>query len=356
VTKIARLHGPLGSAPGLIGIATLALGLAACGPGSQRERVIGDTTLDAAYVQVDELEALLWPKTTEHWRPLSERQQLALEDLVTSLLRHAQRGGMNEAQRRRAADLAKTAGMELHTVTLEHEGWVEPVWVLVEPTTDRCGRGSYVFRIGELSREAPRTEYLLEAPHVRYDRYTGIIALSLFAEADTRPARALFANSIHRYAQADGSRDRRELASENPADATHREDHPLARTTARVLEDHKLALVQLHGFEQDAEANDPDVIIGSGRHEPSSATSGTLDRLRAAFPEFTIGHFGVDTARLGATTNVQARASRDARRCFVHIEASEAVREELRTDREARRRFAKALFDSGRQEFRGGCR
>jgi hypothetical protein len=335
----------------------LPLALAGCGPAPQRERMINDTALETGTMQIADLEQLLWPKRTERWRPLSERQHVALEELVTSLLRHARRGKMSEAQERRVRSLAKTAGVELHEITFEHEGWVEPLWVVVEPIDDRCGRGSYVFRVGELGEGGPRTEWLLEAPHAGFDKFTGTIALSLFAEADTRPARALFVNSVHRYAQADGSRGKREPAGENPADAAHREDHPLARATARALDDHPLALVQLHGFEQDAASNDPDVIVGSGRHEPSTATLAVLERLRAAFPELRIGHFGIDASKLGATTNVQGHAARDARRCFVHIEASEAVREELRTDRGARRRFAKALFDSRRGELRGGgCR
>lgn len=334
----------------------IALGLSGCGPGSQRERVVGDITPESAHTSIEELETLLWPKTPERWRPLSEGQQLALEQLVTSLVRHARRGGMDEAQQSRVVALAEIVGLELHTITLEHEGWIEPLWVLVEPSDDRRGRGSYVFRIGGLADEGARIEYLLEAPHSRFDRHTGNIALSLFIEVDTRPVRALFINSVHRYVHADGTRTKREQPSANPADAAHRDDHPLARATARVLDDHPLALVQLHGFEQDAEFNDPDVIVGSGRHEPTRATQATLERLRAAFPELRIGHFGVDAKRLGGTTNVQGHAARNARRCFVHIEASEALREQLRSDRGARRRFAKGLFDSRRGEFRGGCR
>lgn len=333
----------------------LALSLVGCGSGA-RERMIGEPAVDKTNLGVTELEGMLWPKVPDQWRQLSEAQADALEELVTTLLRHARRGGMTEAHERRVEELASRAGMELHTISLEHEGWAETLWVLLEPEEDRCGRGSYVFRVGELEGDGPRTEYLLEAPHVRFDRHTGIIALYLFAEGDTRAARALFVNSVHRYAQADGTRGKREPSHANPADAAHREDHPLARTTARALRDHPLALIQLHGFEHDAAANDPDMIISSGRHEPTRATSGTLVRLQSKFPELRIGHFAVDTARLGATTNVQGHAARDARRCFVHIEASEAVREQLRKDRGARQRFAHALFGGDRQEFRGGCR
>jgi hypothetical protein len=332
---------------------TLLLALAACGPGSQQEPLVSEPAYDAARMQLAELEALLWPKTPDQWQPPSPQQQLALDDLVDALLGHAQRGKMSDRQQRRVTRLAAKAGLELHTITLEHDGRTEQMWALLEPLEQRYGRGSYLFRLGPLRG---RTEYLLQAPHSRYDKHTGIIALSMFVEADGQAPRALFVNSVHRYAQADGTRGKREPARANPADATHREDHPLARATARALQAHPLALVQLHGFERDTAANDPEIIVSSGRPQASAAGSATIDRLRAGFPELRIGHFGVDTSRLGATTNVQGHASRSARRCFVHIEASEAVRDRLRSDRAARRIFSSALFGGSAQELHGGCR
>jgi hypothetical protein len=308
---------------------TLLLALAACGPGSQQEPLVSEPAYDAARMQLAELEALLWPKTPDQWQPPSPQQQLALDDLVDALLGYAQRGKMSDRQQRRVTRLA------------------------AKPLEQRYGRGSYLFRLGPLRG---RTEYLLQAPHSRYDKHTGIIALSMFVEADGQAPRALFVNSVHRYAQADGTRGKREPARANPADATHREDHPLARATARALQAHPLALVQLHGFERDMAANDPEIIVSSGRPQASAAGSATIDRLRAGFPELRIGHFGVDTSRLGATTNVQGHASRSARRCFVHIEASEAVRDRLRSDRAARRIFSSALFGGSAQELHGGCR
>lgn len=335
---------------------TLLLALAACSPGSKHEPPASDMALRAASMQISELELLLWPKQPEHWRPPSEQQQAALDDLVTVLLGHARRGAMSQRQHRHVTKLAIVAGLELHTVALEHDGRVEQLWVLVEPLDDRRGRGSYLFRLGPIEPSKPSTEYLLQAPHSRHDKHTGSIALSLFVEADARPARALFVNSVHRYAQADGTRGKREPTRANPADPTHRQDHPLARATARVLQAHKLALVQLHGFERDEQANDPEIIVSGGRLEPTAADSGTLVRLRAAFPELAVAQFGIDIDRLGATTNVQGQAARTARRCFVHIEAGEAVREDLRSDRAARRRFAAALFGGSVGELRGGCR
>lgn len=354
--KVARVDDP--AALPAVGVSLL-LALAGCGPGSKHEPPVSELALDSANMQITELERLLWPKGSEHWRPPTEQQQAALDELVTLLFGHARRGRMSKRQRRHASRLAIVAGLELHTIALDHDGRVEQLWVLIEPLDDRRGRGSYLFRLGALGPgepSRPKTEYLLQAPHSRHDLHTGSIALSLFAEADARPARALFVNSVHRYAQADGTRGKREPARANPADPAHREDHPLARVTALVLQAHDLALVQLHGFERDELANDPEIIVSSGRAQPTRADSGTLVRLRAQFPALEVAQFGVDTDRLGATTNVQGLAARTARRCFVHIEASEAVRKDLRNDRDARRRFAAALFGGSAGELRGGCR
>jgi hypothetical protein len=335
---------------------TLLLTLAACGPGSKHDPPGSELAEDSASMQLVELERLLWPKRSEHWQPPSPPQQAALEELITSLLGHARRGRMSKHQRRQVGKLAIVAGLDLHTIVLEEGGRAEPLWVLVEPLDNRRGRGSYVFRLGSFEPSKPSTEYLLQAPHSRHDKLTGTIALSLFVEADGRPVRALFVNSVHRYAQADGTRGKREPARANPADPAHRTDHPLARATARALQDHDLALVQLHGFERDEQANDPEIIISSGRAQPTTADSGTLVRLRAGFPELAIAQFGIDTDRLGATTNVQGQAARTSHRCFVHVEAGEAVREHLRSDRAARRRLAAALFGGTAGELRGGCK
>jgi hypothetical protein len=353
MSKVARMDDP--AALPAVGV-TLLLALAVCSPGAKHEPSVSELALDSESMQITDLERLLWPKQTEHWRPPSEQQQDALDTLVTTLLGHARRGEMSKRQRRQVTKLAITAGLELHTIALDHDGRVEPLWVLVEPLDDRAGRGSYVFRLGPIEPSKPSTEYLLQAPHARHDKHTGSIALSLFAEADGRPVRALFVNSVHRYAQSDGTRGKRIPARANPADPAHREDHPLARATARVLEAHKLALVQLHGFEGGEQLDDPQIIVSSGRAQPTKADSGTLVRLRAAFPELEVAQFGVDTDRLGATTNVQGQAARTSRRCFVHIEADAAVRWSLRNDREARRRFAGALFGGSAGELRGGCR
>ncbi|PRQ07696.1 hypothetical protein [Enhygromyxa salina] len=315
---------------------------------------------------VEQLDDLLWPKTDDRWEPVTERELVALESLVVMLLERADAGYFGAAKLARAQRLLAETGLELRVVevrldpngALEGESPSESLWVLSEPPGDRRGRGSYVFRVGELEpRRRGRIEHLLQAPHSRFDKYTGEIALGLFIERDigVQPPRALFVNSTHRYRQFDGTRELLVPPERNPADAAHQADHPLARATALALRNRRLALIQLHGFERDLVNDDPEVIISSGALRPSEASEGVLGRLRAAFPNLQIAHYGVDAARLGAETNVQGQAARTARRCFVHVEMSESLRQQLRTDRAARRRLAAALFGADNQELRHGC-
>jgi hypothetical protein len=313
---------------------------------------------------VEQLEDLLWPDTKDRWNPVPERELVALENLVVVLLERAEVGYFGAARVGRVQRLIAEAGLELRVVEVElpaGEGMrsVETLWVLIEAADDRRGRGTYVFRIGALEpRRRGRVEHLLEAPHSRFDKHSGTIALGLFIERDVgvQPPRALFVNSSHRYRQFDGSRMRLEPATRNPADAAHRADHPLARATALALRERPIVVVQLHGFERDLEIGDPEVIVSSGVIDPSKTSAATRARLREAFPDSSIAHYGVDTERLGGETNVQGRAARIERRCFIHIETSESLRDQLRRDREARRRFAAAVFGADGEELRGGCK
>jgi hypothetical protein len=339
------------------------LGLAACSEGCVRELPVTVPSRDVE-VSVEQLEDLLWPVTEDRWRPVPERELVAIEKLVSVLLGRAESGYLGATQVGRVQRLLIESGLELRVVELglEH-GHSESLWVLTEPADDRRGRGSYVFRVGKLDPRADqrlgdRVEHLLQAPHSRFDKYTGKIAVGLFVEREigVKPARALFVNSSHRYRQLDGTRTRQAQAELNPADAAHQPNHPFARATALALHKHPLAVVQLHGFERDLTIGDPDVIVSSGVRRPSETSEGTLRRLREAFPDLAMAHYGVDVERLGGETNEQGRAARTERRCFVHIETSEPLRKLLRSEREARRRFAAALFGADGEELRGGCK
>lgn len=332
--------------------AALSLALVACVDGCAHERGRVDPFAEPHAASVERLEHWAWPNEDDAWRPLSEPQLVALAQLVSLLIEEAERGQLSIARRRHAASLAALVGVELRHATLEVDGRPVQLWVVSEPADDRRGRGTYVIRLGPLPRAD--TELLLQAPHDRFDKRTGALALRLLLEGDAGSVRAVFINSAHRYRQLDGSRERRKGADQNPADAAHNPDHPLARTTAWVLDEHELVLVQLHGFARSAEAGDPDVIVSSGVTQPNRASAAMLERLREAMPEHPCGHHGIDTDRLGGHHNVQGEAARTAQRCFVHLELSEALREELLESRELRRRFASALPSAA--EDRDACR
>ena len=344
---------------GLLGVGLL-FGLAACSEGCASQPLpVSDPSFAQQRMTIDQLEALLLPEGPGQWRALPEYQLFALERLLPLLIEQSERAGLSPGARRSVARFAHAAGLELHEVELDFEGRVERLWVIVEPPADRRGRGAYVVRLGTLEPAVAgrKTEYLLQAPHTRFDKHTGTIALRLFVEHDNALPlpRALFLNSVHRYAQVDGSRGKQGKAADNPADPTHREDHPFARATVRVLGVRELAIVQLHGFERNADAGDPEMIVSSGETQPDRSATATAARLRVYMPTFPVGLFGLDTDRLGATSNVQGHAARKLRRCFVHIETSEAVRKRLRDDRSTRRAFAAAVFGADAQELHGGC-
>jgi hypothetical protein len=340
------------------------LGLAACSEGGCAHELPVTVAPTDTIMTVEQLEDLIWPDTKDRWNPVPERELVALEKLVVALLERAEAGYLGAAQVGRFQRLIAEAGLELRVVEVQlpaGEGMrsVETLWVLIEAADDRRGRGTYVFRIGALEpRRRGRVEHVLQAPHSRFDKYSGTIALGLFVERDVgvQPPRALFVNSTHRYRQFDGSRVRLVPATRNPADAAHRTDHPLARATASALRERPIAVVQLHGFERNFEIGDPELIVSSGVPRPSKTSAATRDRLREAFPDSSVAHYGVDANRLGGETNVQGRAARTERRCFIHIETCESLRQQLRSDREARRRFAAAVFGADGEELSGGCK
>ncbi|HVH99633.1 MAG TPA: hypothetical protein VM869_13020 [Enhygromyxa sp.] len=321
--------------------AALVLALAACAEGCAHERARVDPLAEVHATNLAELERWAWPDPDDAWRPLAEHQLIALEQLVGLLIAEAERAQLSRAQRRQAASLAALIGMELRHATLAIDGRSVRVWVVSEPADDRRGRGTYVIRLGPLA--PAHAELLLQAPHDRFDKRTGALALRLLVEGDVSSVRAVFINSAHRYRQLDGSKEPRKPADANPADAAHNPEHPLARTTARALEQRELVLVQLHGFARSAEAGDPDLIVSSGVVQPSRISAAMVERLRTVLPEHPCGHHGIDTERLGGHHNVQGHAARAALRCFVHLELSEELREQLIEDRELRRRFASAL-------------
>ncbi|MCA9701288.1 MAG: hypothetical protein KC431_27445, partial [Myxococcales bacterium] len=266
-------------------------------------------------------------------------------------LRRAEVGELTARDQRRVSAWLKALDLEL--LGIELGGSSVRVWLLREAGNTRRGLGAYLIRRGEL---APRgDELLLQAPHSFFDKHTGKLALDLFLRTSTavHGPRALFVNNVHRYRREDGSKGKR-TGGDNPADAAHAVDHPLARVSARLLRKRPLQLIQLHGFA--AELVDPDAIVSAGTDEPSRASLAVQRGMQRALPELRIAQYGVEADRLGGTGNIQGAAARDARRCFVHVELADRLRERLMEDEQSRARVAVAVLEAAEEEGARGCR
>ncbi|NVB42892.1 hypothetical protein G6O69_34040 [Pseudenhygromyxa sp. WMMC2535] len=303
-------------------------------------------------VAVDALSKLLWPAgVKQRWAASSEDELRELEALVDLLMRRAEQGELRRGEARRALAMAARVGLELSSVETQAGQRRMQLWMLREAGERRRGLGAYLIRRGPLGVRGD--ELILQAPHPFFDRHTGVIALHLFLEQGA--SRALFVGSIHRYRRADGSK-RRDPAGDNPADPAHSLDHPFARVSATLLRRRKIQLIQLHGFARDAEAGEPEIIVSAGSELPNHASAAVEIGLLTALESVDTSHYGISVERLGGTTNVQGRAARAAKRCFVHIELSEGLRERLLSEAWTRARFGRALFEASEKEGARGCR
>ncbi|WP_104983017.1 hypothetical protein [Sorangium cellulosum] len=267
------------------------------------------------------------------------------------------------------------------------------LWVLSEDGPHRRGAAAVVLRAGAA---AP---LIVEAPHTFFDRGTLPIALAVF---EAQRARALIINTSHRYGggprPSDAGPDDEGAESgsgsadeEGAGGAAHgaggaggaggaahgagggderdggrggaREDKlaARARTAAALafadvahaersffLSAHRALLqsfpgaptVQLHGF-QDSSAPDADAVVSAVG--PGAELDRLLGPLRAAISDGKVLAYPAEIKKLGGSTNVQARWSRQMGAPFYHVELSRTLRDKLVEDAELRRRFAGAL-------------
>lgn len=302
-----------------------------------------DEALDAAGV-----EERLWPRGREQrWREPTAHEIVALEGLIALLMQRAEADRLTRGQRVQALALAELAGLKIAAVEIGGARY----WLVHEDGPVLVGRGAYLIRRGEL---ASAGELLVEAPHSFFDRDSGRIALALFLEAAPEHGlRALFVNTVHRYRRPDGGK--QELGGvDDRADAAHAAQHPLARATVVSLRERPLSVVQIHGFAR--RSGDPAAILSSGSATPTGPTRVCAEGLGRVFPEQSVGTYGVDTDRLGATTNSQGHAARELGRCFLHVELSAELRAALVDDGQARARFAEAVFTPMAEQGADGCR
>lgn len=208
------------------------------------------------------------------------------------------------------------------------------VWLLSEAPDMRRGAGALALRIG------PAAPVIVEAPHTFFDVGTLAVALDAF---DAGRCRALLINTVHRYASGRPDAEAKEGEEDGgdaPSDVAH-------AASSFFLSAHRSLLaaepgawtVQLHGFADDR-APSVEVILSA------SVTSAPLGpvaaRARAVLGD-TIRRYPEEIRVLGALTNVQAAASRDAGAPFLHVELSRTLRDRLAADADLRRRAAAAF-------------
>lgn len=293
---------------------------------------------------VDQADAELWrPELRPPFRAPTEEQAVALERLV-SLLMDAARTGALPAE---ADTLTATAGMMLERWDVQGRTHL----VLHERPEDRHGAGAYLFAVTPAPLPSPWL--LWEAPHAYHDVDTGTIAAALYFGPPSGPApAAFFTNTLHRYTQTDGKRQKK---ATNPADACHDPAHPLNRATLAVARTHAGAtVVQLHGFGATTVDDDGDeprlpdgttMVVSAGIKEaPTPLSAAAAPVLRAVLGDG-VRLFPTEARALGATTNVEKRGlvgTPGAR--FLHLETSAELRSRLVYDAALRDRFGAALF------------
>ena len=209
------------------------------------------------------------------------------------------------------------------------------LWLLAEAPDARRGAGAIAIRAGAA---AP---VIIEAPHTFFDVGTLPVAIDAF---DAGRGRALLINTVHRFIAGRGEGGDDEGGNGAISDVAHASaSFFLAGHRALLAAQPAAWTVQLHGFGNDR-APGVDVILSA------SVTAAPLDEV-AARARVVLGdsvrRYPDEIHVLGALTNVEAAASRDAGAPFLHVEMSRALRDRLGDDPDLRRRAAAAFLPVG---------
>lgn len=239
-----------------------------------------------------------------------------------------------QAYRTWISDTATAARSGQHPTATPPEGFVlEPFsskyWIAHEHPDHRRGAGAVIFRLGD------GPSILLETPHVFFDRGTmdlGIRALEIL------DARALLINTVHRNRalMQDGVGTSPASGVVSPSDAANATPTFFLAAHEALIADGG-ATLQLHGF-RDEKAPQASVIVSA------SGTNGRIDidALRQVV-QGGVRVFPEEINMLGALRNVEARACRERKLPFVHVEIAKSLRDELASSDTLQRRFLAAL-------------
>jgi hypothetical protein len=287
-----------------------------------------------------------WPGSEAHLLSTSEHEREVLRQLIPDLVALAQSPeGAPRARLEALASRASAIELRLERWRVDGERFV----ALLEAPERRRGFGAYLFHVAP--PRGGRPELLLQAPHVYHDLATEVIAATLFFRRHPGPwPRALFTNTIHRYASDSGQRIKRKDA---PADVCHNPQHAFQAATAAVATTLRpLVVLQLHGFanvtvDDESGGSIPSgtaAVVSSGDRKGSSPRVAALARALSVQLKGVV-RFPEQVGALGATTNVQGAMLTEHRGAeFIHIELSAELRQRLRLERELGDWFDRTLL------------
>jgi hypothetical protein len=285
-----------------------------------------------------EVRAALWPRLRGTPYVAADAARVAAtEALVAAAVAHA----LGQTDAARLPELAHAAGLVVERWRIDGRQYL----ALLEGAEVRGSTGAFVLRVGPPAQAGP--ERILQAPHVLHDVGTGELGLAMFLAAPGG-FRGLFTNTLHRYAQPDGRKQKR---AHNPSDVCHNDAHPFVAATmgaVRALGHAGMVeVVQLHGFREDhpdREQAELGAVVSDGDPEGGSVrVAAVADALRQALGT-SVGRYPEDVDDLGGTTNViglRVRAEPSAG--FLHLELSSTLRTELLRRPDGPLRLAAAL-------------
>lgn len=201
------------------------------------------------------------------------------------------------------------------------------LWIIKPAAVSQSGRGFLAIRRGQAR------PVFLQAPHSRFDRYTGKIVGKLFARF---PFRAAMWNACPRKQR----------------DATHFSPSLLeAAASAFVQFAPQGRVIQVHGYTQkqrETEAGkNAEAIVSAGSLFVTPSVRSIHKRLRKSLG-WRAALFPSEVSELGARANFQGKALRKAGSLgFVHLEISLPKRQQLANDSSLRKKLAAICLTSG---------
>jgi hypothetical protein len=207
------------------------------------------------------------------------------------------------------------------------------IWLLSEPSGHNRGAGAVALRVGAES------SVVVEVPHSFFDEGTLPIGLAVFKELQ---ALALLVNTVHRGGIGpEEERAERARSGKSESDVAHQTQsffHQAHLELGRVWP--RAQVIQLHGYRDEKVPTAKIVVSAAGT---AAAIAPLAKALNDAFGPATARLYPEEVDQLGGTQNVQAEASRDEGRDFVHLEMAASFRNQLVRQKSLRDAFARAL-------------